>query len=715
MPRRALRLTLATAVVGTALLPAITPPSYAGPPAAATPAALAVTVGSVTPAVALNGATLTVVANVRNLGSSPVSGVTVTVRDGSTPVTTRAEVAAWAASRTPATGAVLAKGSVPGSIAAGAGASVRLTVSDVAAERTEKWGAVPVSVEATAGPAGAADSSDTAGAGDERVHTFLGYQVVKQYVPLTTAVLLPLVLDPDPDLAGTGTARADAWTAATAPTSRLGRIVAGAAATSASFVLDPALTATPQVLATTTTQTTTTSPTDPTHLATYAASTAELQTRTDLAARIDSDPATASTGSPASTDRLLLPMGDPDIAAPTERQNVSAAVRATAEAGLASSGPTVAWPAGGAWSAPIEATVRAAYGPDLRVALVSSAWLRAGDRTAEANERTDTGLPLAVYDAPLSGLLDRATKGAGALALQQFVADSAALVAERSGTERELLLVGSRGLDPSPADLGRLLQGIGSGVPWVSTVGARSVVVDGSATPAELPLAELATSPPRTPATLLTPQAASRLAGTGTTVRAMAAVRSDGEGFAAPLLQAGQQLLATSWRTAPGRWGTLDTSVTRAATSGASGVFVSPRQINFLADSGRIQITVVNDLDVAVHDLTLTLHPDNPRLRIESPTTSVTIGARSRTTRIFRATALAAGPVPITATLTAPDGTVIRRDAPVRISVTPTGDWMYWVLGVIAGTILVVGIWRGVRRGRPGTLPHAEAVEEHVQ
>lgn len=726
MRRRAARLALATAALGSVLLPAIASPSYAGTPeaaaqrtsatarggaagrvAATTPDLLAVGISLVSPTVALNGAKVTVVATVRNLGDTPVSGISVTVRDGSTSITTRAQVAAWAASRTEAGGAVLASAPVRGTLAAGAGTSVSLTVSSLAAGRSARWGAVPVDVEAAAG--------SVAG----RVHTFLGYQVEKQYVPVATAVLLPLVLDPDPDLSGTGSTRATAWADTTGQTSRLERILTGASATAASLVLDPALTLTPRVPtgaasdtspAPTATSSGSTSaasdapaapgPTDPASVWAYAASSSEQQARADLATRIRPDPANAHPGSPFATDRLLLPMGDPDVAAPTIGAAVDAAVQATADAGGPSASPTIAWPADGAWSGAIESTIRAAYGPHLNLALVSSASLRGGDQTAEANERSSTGLRLAVYDAPLSGLLGRATTGAGPLALQQFVADSAALVAERAGTERQVLLVGPRGMNPSPSDLNGLLTGIGSSVPWVAAVGARSVV-DASSAAAEVPLAHLAPRPTQTPATLLTPAATTALARAAGTVTAMAAVRSDGTSFATPLLQTRLQLLATSWRSTPGPWRTLDAALSRAATAGATGVYVSPRQINFLADSGRIQITVVNNLDVAIHDLTLTLTPDNPRLRIDGPAATVSVGARSRTTQTFRVTALAAGSVPITATLTAPDGTVIRTDAPVRISVTPTGDWMYWVLGSIAGTILVVGIWRGVRHGHP--------------
>lgn len=77
-----------------------------------------------------------------------------------------------------------------------------------------------------------------------------------------------------------------------------------------------------------------------------------------------------------------------------------------------------------------------------------------------------------------------------------------------------------------------------------------------------------------------------------------------------------------------------------------------------------------------------------------------------------RVTALAAGTVPLRTTLTTPDGTVIGQGADVQVHVTPTGPWVYWGLGAVAGTILLLGIVRTFRRrprdaAGPGPVPAA--------
>ena len=84
----------------------------------------------------------------------------------------------------------------------------------------------------------------------------------------------------------------------------------------------------------------------------------------------------------------------------------------------------------------------------------------------------------------------------------------------------------------------------------------------------------------------------------------------------------------------------------------------------------------------------------------------------------LRVTALAAGLVPLQTTLTTPDGTVVGQGANVQVRVTPTGDWIYWALGGVAGAILLVGVWRSVRRrpaarndGAPGAANDAGSGE----
>jgi len=121
--------------------------------------------------------------------------------------------------------------------------------------------------------------------------------------------------------------------------------------------------------------------------------------------------------------------------------------------------------------------------------------------------------------------------------------------------------------------------------------------------------------------------------------------------------------------------------------------------VNFFADRGVLQVTVVNDLAVPVHDVHLTLTPAQPRLLIEQQPGPLKIGAKSRTNVPLDVTAIAAGLVPIEAVLTTPNGTPLGQNARVDVRVQPTSTWIYWVLGGLAGVVLVLGTYRSLRRG----------------
>jgi len=124
-----------------------------------------------------------------------------------------------------------------------------------------------------------------------------------------------------------------------------------------------------------------------------------------------------------------------------------------------------------------------------------------------------------------------------------------------------------------------------------------------------------------------------------------------------------------------------------------------PISVNFFADRGVLQITVVNDLAVPVHDVHLTLNPGQPRLQIDQQAGPLRIGAKSRTNVKLDVTAIAAGLVPIEAVLTTSNGTPLGQNARVNVRVQPTSTWIYWVLVCLASVILVLGVYRSLRRG----------------
>ena len=85
------------------------------------------------------------------------------------------------------------------------------------------------------------------------------------------------------------------------------------------------------------------------------------------------------------------------------------------------------------------------------------------------------------------------------------------------------------------------------------------------------------------------------------------------------------------------------------------------------------------------------------------------IGAKSRANVPLQVTSIAAGLVSVEAVLTTHNGTPLGQNANVTVRVQPPASWIYWVLGGLAGLILVGGIQRSLRRGSTrGSRPDAQ-------
>ena len=132
-----------------------------------------------------------------------------------------------------------------------------------------------------------------------------------------------------------------------------------------------------------------------------------------------------------------------------------------------------------------------------------------------------------------------------------------------------------------------------------------------------------------------------------------------------------------------------------------TGLTIPARDITFLADSGVLRITVENGLDLGISNAVLELTSDHPILQIESEPQVLEVGPGSRSTMAFNAAASASGRATLTATIRAPDGTVLGEPTSFDVRVSPTSEWIFWVLGAVAGIVLVIGIVRTLRRRGP--------------
>ncbi|WP_392467767.1 DUF6049 family protein [Arsenicicoccus cauae] len=402
-----------------------------------------------------------------------------------------------------------------------------------------------------------------------------------------------------------------------------------------------------------------------------------------------------------------LPAGDPDTAA---------LVRATPDPGLSSvvwpagSDPlstvlgrtvtdSIAWPADGSWAeGRTTAWTRTTGGSSPTAAVVSTEAVASPQRktTPGAAQRSADGTPLLAYDEGLSEVTAGNESSSDTEVVQEFLGQSLTLLGELPGTRRTALVAVPRGTTLSGPAL-RRLWGATASAPWLRQVDVSSILGQGPQVRQGSQVTS-STTPTRPPSPL-----------DGTTVDELESDLATVEGLRrilpadAPTTRtwtaAIKQLTSSRWRGGSQTWSQLRDAVGGSIDAAAHGVQVRPSTINFLADSGTIQITVDNTLPYAVHDVRLELVPGSPKLRVTQSTKSLTIAAGSRTTIQVEVTALGAGTVPLEARLSTPDGIALGSATTVDMNVRPTSVWVFALVAGIVGLILVLGLARSLRRG----------------
>jgi hypothetical protein len=321
----------------------------------------------------------------------------------------------------------------------------------------------------------------------------------------------------------------------------------------------------------------------------------------------------------------------------------------------------------------------------------------AGRLTVEGAELTVLGL-----DTTLAGLLAQAPPPErDGETVQRMVAETLAFYQQSPARGRTLVLAPPRGTVIDPRTLDAVTDAL-AGAPWLEQTAAAAALAEPP--PAQLTGTVLLDGAPGDPAAYPLPQPSplsepllAEIEALRGTVAEIATILTDQAGVARwePVLDG---LVSTRWRLDRAAWRTPLNDVEDQVEAVLAGVQVNPTTVNFLADEGLIQVTVVNTLPTAVQDLRLNIEPGNARIRVIEPPEPFAIGAESRATVQFRARAVAAGEVPVTAYLSTPTGLAVGDEQVMQVRVQPTGVWIYWVLGGAAGVILVLGIGRALRR-----------------
>jgi hypothetical protein len=738
-PRRVCRLTASAILLAISLLPILLPMPLANattrttegtgvraaPSVEPTPS-LTVSLTAVTPTVALPKAPITLTGSVRNNGLVPIASPVARAHIGQRPLTSRQAVTDWAAGTGQQTLAEVARAPLGGTLLPDSVTTFVLVIPATAISHRESFAVLPLSVDVVGTAAGGSRRTGS-------IHTFIPtLSAIKAYEPLSVAWLVPLTLDPDPALQGMDSpARTAAWARAIGPGSRLDRLIEGTESANVTWAIDPAILGPRQPSPSTDGS----AVPDPTP----SGSTSPTQGTAPVP-----DPVTAETtalaqrlkaASPRHT-LWALPYADPDLSAllPIASGNRGLADLisrpSTLDAAVGPARTDIAWPLEKLTPAN-EAQLRRAYNsPGLAAAVTSDSTLTDQNGShGNASRKSSSGLPLLAYDHALSATVAKtSSRATGAVTIQQFLADSMALLGERPGTRnRSVLIAEPRTFAGDPAVLRALFAAVAQ-APWLTPTttgqllvasGKRSPDVpgvgnQGAVTPSPTG-GEPAVSDPLAPGT--SPLTADQLATTPSTLSAIAGIASilgDGRLFAARWTDAQVQRLSARWRGHPGGIIAIDAATAAAINTMSRSVRVAPSSVNFLADRGVMQVTVVNDLAVPVHDVHLTLRPAQPRLRIERQPGPLKIGAKSRTNVPLQVTSIAAGLVSVEAVLTTRNGTPLGQNTSVDVRVQPPGTWLYWVLGGLAGMVLVLGTYRSLRRGSTrGSRPEAQEQPLH--
>ena len=677
----------------------------------APPPPLTVSLTSITPTVAVPKAQITITGSVRNSTRVPITSPVASALIGQGSLTSRQAVSDWATSPGELPLAEVATTSVDKTLAPGAVAVFTLTIPPTAISHPEAFAVLPLRVEVVGTTSEGIEKS-----GD--VHTFLpALATIKRFVPLSIAWLMPLTLDPNPALHGNASpGRTAAWTRAIGPGSRLDRLIQGTENANVTWAIDSAILGPsqtpPAVDASPTQSPPTTSAAQPPTPGSTATPDPVTGLTTALAKRLKA-------AAPRHT-LWSLPYADPDLAALVQVASGNRVVTklithpSTLNIAVGPARADIAWPVTGTLTPQTQASLRRAFAsPGLTAAVTTASTLTSHNGpTADASHKSSSGLPLLAYDEPLSRTVAQTSSTAtGTITIQRFLADSMALLGERPGTpNRSVLVAEPRTFAGDPIVLRSLFAAVAN-APWLIPTTTGKLLTASEKLPKEVPgqdtngtapkpTASPTPSDPLSPGT--SPLTSAQLATIQDTLSAISGISSilgDGRLFATTWIDAQVQELSTRWREHPEGLTAIDAATKSAINTVSSSVSVAPSSVNFFADRGVMQVTVVNDLTVPIHDVHLTLTPAQPRLRIERQPGPLKIGAKSRANVRLEVTSIAAGLVKVDAVLTTRDGTPLGQDASVPVRVQPPATWIYWVLGGLAGVVLVLGTQRSLRRG----------------
>lgn len=674
------------------------------------------TVDSMTPTITPETKHVRVTGSVENTGSLPLENVVTYFwfPEDSAPLTTRDELAAVAAEQPDPSGDGRHQWppgqlsvNVATTLAPGATARFTLnvpveTLRNLTLNDAGDPGVYLVGVDVRATPPGW-DQRLT-----RRVRTFLPWLPREnRLTPVEVAFLLPLVGRPDVVSRRDDTVLDEDAASAFAPGGRLSTILALSAEHEVSLLVDPAILEKAEVMA------------DGYH--TWALD--EFVRTGSADAR---DWLQQARGLLATRDSLMLPYGDPDVAALSHNdlgEVLAQAVRESESAAVEyhTSGTVLAWP--GTGYADTETLEDIAASGASTVLLSQDALPRLEDDGTSPTASFVTaegGLKALVSDPALTS--GRPGDGANPLFVQQRLLAETALLAMGGGSPEELRRVIAafpRDWNPTPADE-KLFELVES-TSWLRPVSA-SAVLSHFPTAYGGPI----TYPKRERAAELGDRLIEdlrELSGTAETYLDMLAEEQDNR---VELERAFLRGTSMSWRGSQARAARLVGAMrTDTAAKMSRVLLTAPALVTLSSDTGPFPLTITNGSRDEPIEVRVELTPSDPSVLDIEPTEPIQIGPGRKNTVSVTARARTGRALEVTARLVTPNGTPIPGTSPTTfdVQVKAYGQVGWIIIGCGVALLFVATVVRVVRRvhrtladrrRRGGNLTGSEPSKERV-
>lgn len=307
-----------------------------------------------------------------------------------------------------------------------------------------------------------------------------------------------------------------------------------------------------------------------------------------------------------------------------------------------------------------------------------------------------------LYDEEL-GSLSAAPDADAGLAADKVLAATIAIYQQAPATPRSLTIALPRDSTRTASSIASTIARVNSAA-WLGDFPGRALVREANAQqPSQLrPSPAPGTPFPSAPVNPLNAALLGTLSRQRERVSTIGSIVVDSDDIVTARHRALDVIGSTRWRGQAQALQQVSTQQTRSLSSIVGKVSVNPSTVNFFADSGRLAITVVNDLNRDIQGVLLRLQPRKYLLRIPHQPESFDLRANSRTSVRAEVSAVAPGDVAVDARL------LNRAEVPIgdpsevtqlKINVRPTSTWIYWVLGIVGGLVFVLGLWRSLRQG----------------